>query len=339
VKELFEEWLRSHVPDRAEKVLNRIRDLRGGKLNDWWVSNTFRHYRQLARIRKSIHFHSLRHTCASWLAEQGTSIQVIQAILRHTNIRQSMRYSHLLPDAVRLAVQVGDLTTADSITVRGRDLAGEVMGVLSFADLAFLLAAARPPTEDESRLFNAVLVSLALPALVAAALPASAWSPWGWTCAAVATAFAALVAGRTLPHMARRLGDRLGLPFTVESGVLRVVPRRGLPAGAAGVMPRDRDPSAEHLGRDDGAVVRGRRHRPRGGLGAPRPVVDVRGLGGCPAAPPARGVGVPERGAGRTLAVDRCVPPGGGPGVGGLPGRRTGRRAPQGDRPRRDIPG
>jgi DNA repair photolyase len=34
VKELFEEWLRSHVPDRAEKVLNRIRDTRGGKLYD-----------------------------------------------------------------------------------------------------------------------------------------------------------------------------------------------------------------------------------------------------------------------------------------------------------------
>lgn len=34
VKELFEEWLRTHVPDRAEKVLNRIRETRGGKLYD-----------------------------------------------------------------------------------------------------------------------------------------------------------------------------------------------------------------------------------------------------------------------------------------------------------------
>ena len=31
---LFEEWLERHFPDRKEKVLNRIRDLRGGKLND-----------------------------------------------------------------------------------------------------------------------------------------------------------------------------------------------------------------------------------------------------------------------------------------------------------------
>lgn len=34
LKELFEEWLAAHFPDRREKVLNRVRDLRGGKLND-----------------------------------------------------------------------------------------------------------------------------------------------------------------------------------------------------------------------------------------------------------------------------------------------------------------
>lgn len=33
VKELFAEWLDVHAPQRKEKVLNRIRDMRGGKLN------------------------------------------------------------------------------------------------------------------------------------------------------------------------------------------------------------------------------------------------------------------------------------------------------------------
>ena len=31
---LFSEWLQTHFPDRADKVLNRIRDLHGGSLND-----------------------------------------------------------------------------------------------------------------------------------------------------------------------------------------------------------------------------------------------------------------------------------------------------------------
>ena len=34
VKNLFEQWLTQHFPDRKEKVLNRIRAIRGGKLND-----------------------------------------------------------------------------------------------------------------------------------------------------------------------------------------------------------------------------------------------------------------------------------------------------------------
>ncbi|HEY8191908.1 MAG TPA: PA0069 family radical SAM protein [Alphaproteobacteria bacterium] len=32
VKDLFQSWLKEHYPDRAEKVLNRVRDMRGGKL-------------------------------------------------------------------------------------------------------------------------------------------------------------------------------------------------------------------------------------------------------------------------------------------------------------------
>jgi DNA repair photolyase len=34
VKDLFSTWLDRHFPDRKDKVLNRIRDMRGGKLND-----------------------------------------------------------------------------------------------------------------------------------------------------------------------------------------------------------------------------------------------------------------------------------------------------------------
>ncbi len=34
VKSLFEQWLEQHFPERKEKVLNRIRATRGGKLND-----------------------------------------------------------------------------------------------------------------------------------------------------------------------------------------------------------------------------------------------------------------------------------------------------------------
>jgi DNA repair photolyase len=34
IGELFENWLTQHFPDRKDKVINRIREIRGGKLND-----------------------------------------------------------------------------------------------------------------------------------------------------------------------------------------------------------------------------------------------------------------------------------------------------------------
>jgi DNA repair photolyase len=39
VASIFEDWLDRHLPDRKEKVLNRIREMRGGKLYDsrFWV--------------------------------------------------------------------------------------------------------------------------------------------------------------------------------------------------------------------------------------------------------------------------------------------------------------
>jgi DNA repair photolyase len=34
VAELFEAWLDRHLPDRKEKILGRVRSMRGGRLND-----------------------------------------------------------------------------------------------------------------------------------------------------------------------------------------------------------------------------------------------------------------------------------------------------------------
>jgi citrate synthase len=50
---------------------------------------------------------------------------------------------------------------ADSITLMGRDLASELMGQVTFTELAFLLVRERLPSEGETRLLDAVLVSLA----------------------------------------------------------------------------------------------------------------------------------------------------------------------------------
>jgi citrate synthase len=51
-------------------------------------------------------------------------------------------------------------STPNSITVFGRDFTSEILGTLSFGDMAFLELTGRVPNEAESRMFNAMLVTL-----------------------------------------------------------------------------------------------------------------------------------------------------------------------------------
>ena len=51
-------------------------------------------------------------------------------------------------------------STVDKIVVRGKDLPGEILGNLNLGDMAFLQLTGRVPDAKESRLFNAIVVTL-----------------------------------------------------------------------------------------------------------------------------------------------------------------------------------
>lgn len=67
------------------------------------VKSSFRHALQSAGIA-GVRFHDLRHTCGSWLAQKGVPIGHIAAVLGHSTLRMSERYSHLAPANARDAV-------------------------------------------------------------------------------------------------------------------------------------------------------------------------------------------------------------------------------------------
>jgi integrase len=48
--------------------------------------------------------HSLRHTFASWLAQQGETLLHIKELMGHKSIETTMRYAHLIPDQKHEAV-------------------------------------------------------------------------------------------------------------------------------------------------------------------------------------------------------------------------------------------
>ena len=73
-----------------------------------YVSKCFKAACRAAGIDKSIHFHSLRHSFASHLVQQGVSIYTIKELLGHSSISTTEIYSHLNIDTLKEAMSVLD---------------------------------------------------------------------------------------------------------------------------------------------------------------------------------------------------------------------------------------
>lgn len=58
--------------------------------------------------RMKVVFHSLRHTCASWLINQGVALPVLAKILGHKTLSMTMRYSHVNDASVKSAMALLD---------------------------------------------------------------------------------------------------------------------------------------------------------------------------------------------------------------------------------------
>jgi site-specific recombinase XerD len=70
-----------------------------------WITHLFKRYVRAANLsNQDIHFHSLRHSFASWLAQDGTSVYVIKDLLGHSDVKTTQIYSHLQPESLHSEV-------------------------------------------------------------------------------------------------------------------------------------------------------------------------------------------------------------------------------------------
>ncbi len=74
---------------------------RGGPLSTRSLQLVFARSCHAAEISKDATFHSLRHSFATHLLENGTDIRYVQALLGHANIRTTQRYTQVTNPAIR----------------------------------------------------------------------------------------------------------------------------------------------------------------------------------------------------------------------------------------------
>ena len=74
-----------------------------------YISHKFKGYARKCDFPEAIHFHSLRHTGATWLIQEGVSIFAVQRILGHTSAEMTQIYSHLSDQNLLSAIQRIDI--------------------------------------------------------------------------------------------------------------------------------------------------------------------------------------------------------------------------------------
>ena len=68
---------------------------RGNQLDENIIAQLAKHYAKKAKIKKNIHCHTFRHSCATSMLRNKADIRVIQELLGHSSLNTTQVYTHV----------------------------------------------------------------------------------------------------------------------------------------------------------------------------------------------------------------------------------------------------
>jgi integrase len=88
-----------------EKSNDYVFSIKGRRVEGTFLSHRFKKCVRRAGLSEKLHFHSLRHTFATWLVQQQVPIYDVQKLLGHSSISVTQVYAHLASSELHRAVE------------------------------------------------------------------------------------------------------------------------------------------------------------------------------------------------------------------------------------------
>lgn len=89
--------------------------MEGSKLRERKALDELKKVGKAAGITSRVYLHKFRHTYATYLVQKGVRIEVVQKLLGHASIEETMVYAYIRPDILHLEVSILDNLNLDDL--------------------------------------------------------------------------------------------------------------------------------------------------------------------------------------------------------------------------------